>query len=146
VAEVDDSKEGEKGPDGEATWRREAAAVPFMVWTVAGVGWRTTDRPWVAEFDDSGEGEEGVDGKATWRREATVSPFMVWTVARVRCWATRPLGGAVLWAVERSRVGDEGSRAGAEEARAIKPDLDMLWDSTNVLSQKVWILMKPMNP
>jgi hypothetical protein len=59
VAKVDDSGEGEEGPDGEATWWREAAATPFMVWTVAEVGWRTTDRPWVAEVNDSGEGRKG---------------------------------------------------------------------------------------
>jgi hypothetical protein len=45
VAEVGDSGEGEEGADGEATWRREAAAAPYMVWTAAGVGWRATDRP-----------------------------------------------------------------------------------------------------
>jgi hypothetical protein len=50
-----------------------------------------------------------------------------------------------MWAVEGSRGGDEGPRAGAEEARAIGPDLDMLRDLTNVLSKKVWILMKPMH-
>jgi hypothetical protein len=45
VAEDDDSREGEEAADGEATWRREAAAVPDMVWTVVGVGWRAADRP-----------------------------------------------------------------------------------------------------
>jgi hypothetical protein len=39
VAEVDNSGEGEKGADGEATWRREAAAAPFMECTATGVGW-----------------------------------------------------------------------------------------------------------
>ena len=83
MAEDDDSGEGEEGADGEATWRREAAAAPDMVWTVAGVGWRATDRPWVAEVDDSGEGEKGADGETTWRREAAAAPFMECTAAGV---------------------------------------------------------------
>jgi hypothetical protein len=61
----------------------------------------------VAEVDDSGEGEEGADGEATWRREVAAAPFMEWTATGVGWWATGPLGGAVLWAVEGSRAGDE---------------------------------------
>jgi hypothetical protein len=71
VAEVDDSGKGEEGEDGEATWRREAVAAPYMVWMVAGAGWRPTERAWAAEVDDSG------------RRGAATPPFMECTAAGV---------------------------------------------------------------